>query len=143
MSGAQRDPGAPVVDAAVEEALIARAWEAFEKAYAPYSHFKVGAAILTESGEVFTGCNVECAAYPHGVCAERVAVSSAVAAGHQRFKAIAIVTTAARPTPPCGGCRQFMAEFSRDLPVVYATHDTRTRSTLDVLLPDMFTDENM
>jgi len=134
---------APSISSATEAMLLERAWQVFENAYAPYSEFGVGAALLTADGAVFIGCNVECAAYPHGICAERTAVSSAVAAGKRDFVAIAIATRAAKPTPPCGGCRQFMAEFSPDLIVIYATPDGVARSTVAELLPEMFTPDHL
>ncbi len=121
-----------------EEALLQAAWDVAAKAYAPYSGFPVGAAILTESGDVFTGCNVECAAYPHGVCAERTAASTAVSAGHQAFTAIAIVAKASDPTPPCGGCRQFLAEFAPDMFVIYSNGSQIKRTKIRVLLPELF-----
>ena len=91
--------------------LLKRAVETMGNAHAPYSNYSVGAAVLTESGEVFVGCNVENASYGLTNCAERTAVFSAIAAGHKRFTAVAIVAAQA-PTPyPCGACRQVMAEF--------------------------------
>ncbi|MDE3215407.1 MAG: cytidine deaminase, partial [Gemmatimonadota bacterium] len=92
-----------------------------EAAYAPYSGFRVGAALLAADGAVATGCNVENAAYPAGVCAERVALGAAVAQGHREFLAIAIATEAQEPTPPCGVCRQALVEFSPDLVVLSVT----------------------
>ena len=86
-------------------ALRTQATEAMRRAYAPYSKFRVGAALLTDAGETFVGCNVENASYPAGLCAERVALGAAVAAGHRKFMAIAISSEAAAPAPPCRGCR--------------------------------------
>ena len=93
--------------------LIEKALQAREKAYAPYSQFKVGAALLSENGKIYTGCNVENVSYPVGICAERVAVSKAVADGERNFTAIAIVGSGEDHCMPCGMCRQFMAEFCK------------------------------
>ncbi len=101
--------------------LIRQAAQAREKAYAPYSHFQVGAALLAEDGCVYTGCNVECVSYPITQCAERTALCTAVAQGKRKFLAIAVVgapETAPWPfadvCPPCGACRQMLMEFCRD-----------------------------
>ena len=94
--------------------LIEKALEAREKAYAPYSKFKVGAAVLTAGGKIYTGCNVENASYPVGICAERVAISKAVADGETEFTVIAIVGSGENYCMPCGMCRQFMAEFCKE-----------------------------
>lgn len=93
------------------EKLIEKAFEARENAYAPYSKFKVGAALLTANGKIYTGCNVENASYPVGICAERVAMSKAVADGEIKFSAIAVVGSSSSYCYPCGMCRQFMSEF--------------------------------
>ena len=94
--------------------LIGKALEAREKAYAPYSKFKVGVAVLTAGGKIYTGCNVENASYPVGICAERVAMSKAVADGETEFTVIAIVGSGENYCMPCGMCRQFMAEFCKE-----------------------------
>lgn len=94
--------------------LIDKALMAMEKAYAPYSNFKVGAAILTKEGHVFTGCNVENASYGATICAERCAATKAVSEGYTEFIAIAIVSSSGKFTYPCGVCRQFLAEFFTD-----------------------------
>ena len=94
--------------------LIEKALEAREKAYAPYSKFKVGVAVLTAGGKIYTGCNVENASYPVGICAERVAISKAVADGETQFIVIAIVGSGENFCMPCGMCRQFMAEFCKE-----------------------------
>ncbi len=96
--------------------LIGAAVAARRQAYAPYSGFRVGAAIETASGDLFTGCNVENASYGLTICAERVAVCAAVAAGHREFVGCAVVTTGG--AMPCGACRQFLAEFGEWLPVL-------------------------
>ena len=125
-------------DAAVER-LIADAERARGRAYAPYSRFPVGAALLTATGETFTGCNVENASYPASICAERGAVMAAVAHGARDFVLIAIATEADEPSPPCGQCRQVLAEFAPDLPVVSVARDgTRRQWTMNELLPSPF-----
>ncbi len=106
-------------DAAFDpQALLDVAQAAREQAYAPYSRFRVGAALLTEKGTIYRGCNVENVSYGLTICAERVAIQTAVAAGERDFKAVAIVTGAATPASPCGACRQVLAEFGSDLQVV-------------------------
>lgn len=123
-----------------EGELIARARAVQAKAYAPYSNFLVGAALLTADGTIIDGCNVENASYPAGTCAERVALGAAVAAGHREFLAVAIATDARESTPPCGICRQMLAEFAPGLAIVAVTRDGAVaRWTLDALLPHPFT----
>ena len=100
--------------------LIEAAKDVREKAYAPYSNFKVGAALRTKSGEIYTGCNVESASYGLTVCAERVAIWKAVSEGVTEFETIAVVADTASPTPPCGACRQIIWEFCGDITVVLA-----------------------
>jgi cytidine deaminase len=127
-------PADPALDG-----LIAEAEAAMARAYAPYSRFPVGAALLTRSGETIVGCNVENASYPASICAERGAVMSAVARGLRDFVALAIVTNAEAPTPPCGQCRQVLAEFAPALPVVSVARDgKRQRWTMAELLPSPF-----
>jgi cytidine deaminase len=109
------------------------------RAHAPYSHFRVGAAVLTESGRIFGGCNVENASYGLTLCAERVALVCAVANGETAFVAMAVATSGG--ASPCGACRQFAAEFRGDLPVliVDADHPDQVReANLAELLPDQF-----
>jgi len=126
------------------ETLETRALAALEHAYAPYSGFRVGAALRSVDGTVIVGCNVENAAYPAGICAERGALAAAVAAGHRRFDAIAIATEADTPTPPCGMCRQALMEFAPMLEVVSVTRGgTAARWTLAQLLPAAFTPASM
>jgi cytidine deaminase len=116
--------------------LIAAARAAREKAYAPYSKFKVGAALRTRSGRVFHGCNVENLSFGLTICAERNAVFAAVAAGETQFEAIAVVADSVQPVTPCGACRQVLAEFSSDLQVLSANlQDQRFESTIAALLP--------
>ena len=101
-----------------EATLIAAAREARERAVAPYSKFKVGAALETEDGLVITGCNIENSTYGLTVCAERVAVLKAVSEGHRAFRRIAVVADTRDPTPPCGPCRQILWEFCGDIEVI-------------------------
>lgn len=119
--------------------LAERAWAARENAYAPYSKFFVGAALATESGEIFTGCNVENASYGLTICAERVAVGNAVSAGHRQFTAIALAVDSDNLTLPCGACRQFLAEFNPALRV-YSTGrgGSSAHFLLSKLLPSPF-----
>ena len=100
---------------AVRKRLIAAAVAAQANAHAPYSNFSVGAAVLTDGGEVYSGCNVENASYGLTICAERVAASAAIAAGADSLLSLVIASTGA--VPPCGACRQFLAEFNPDLPI--------------------------
>ena len=114
------------------------------RAYAPYSHFRVGAALLTESGEIVAGCNVENASYPAGLCAERSALGTAVAAGHRRFTAVMIISEASEPTPPCGLCRQALVEFGSSLQVLSrTTGGSEARWSLEELLPRPFTPSSL
>lgn len=116
--------------------LLEQARAAREKAYAPYSKFAVGAALLTSTGRVFTGCNVENLSYGLTICAERNAVFAAVAAGERRFTKIAIVSDSKTPVSPCGACRQVLAEFGLELEVCSANlQGKRFGARLDELLP--------
>ena len=118
--------------------LIDLARQARKRAYAPYSHYKVGAALLGKSGAVYLGCNVENASYGHTVCAERTAVLKAVSEGETEFEAIAVVTR--NGGSPCGACRQVLSEFSPELIIYIADKDGEYRTTtLKQLLPDSFT----
>lgn len=108
-------------------------------AHAPYSKFQVGAAVLTANGEIFAGCNVENASYGLTICAERVAVGSAVAAGHKQIVAVAVATSGGHS--PCGACRQVLSEFGPAMEVILVDADdpTKTRTTtLAALLPEQF-----
>ena len=122
-----------MIDRLVEAALSVR-----ERAYAPYSDFAVGAAVLDADGAIHLGCNMENASYGLSVCAERHAVAAAVAAGVQQFVAIAVVTGTMPPTSPCGACRQVLAEFG-DMPVILANLDgERATTSVAELLPLAF-----
>jgi cytidine deaminase len=118
--------------------LIDLALEARERAYAPYSNYQVGAALVTSSGKFFKGCNVESAAYPTSMCAERVAIFKAVSEGEREFVALAVVTSNAGT--PCGACRQVMAEFGRDTLVLIADGEGKLKQEAKVseLLPGAF-----
>ena len=119
------------------EALIRQAAAARERAYAPYSNYKVGAALLGASGRVYLGCNVENAVYPLSMCAERAAVFRAVCHGERDFDAVAVVTE--KGGAPCGSCRQVLREFSEELVVLIADADGHWReTTVADLLPDSF-----
>ncbi len=128
-----------------DEKLVAMALQARQRAYAPYSKFPVGAALLGRSGQVYTGCNVENAAYPLTSCAERTAVNKAVSEGEREFEAIAVVT--ATGATPCGACRQILREFGgRDgnLRVIVANLNGNVRTfTIDQLLPEGFTPDQL
>jgi cytidine deaminase len=125
--------------------LLEAAWRARSNAYAPYSHFQVGAALLTASHGIVAGCNVENAAYPVTLCAERGALSAAVAEGLQPGDLVAavVVTDSPKLTPPCGACRQALAEFAEGLPVLLANRNTRMLHRLEDLLPHSFTGRNL
>ena len=100
--------------------LVEAALDVREKAYAPFSNFKVGAAVRTKGGKIYTGCNVESASYGLTVCAERVAIWKAVSEGEKEFVEIAVVAGTDELTPPCGVCRQIIWEFCGDVPVIFA-----------------------
>jgi cytidine deaminase len=122
-----------------EQHLRERAMAAMEMAYAPYSAFRVGAALLGSDGSVSVGCNVENAAFPVGTCAERAALAAAVTRGLRSFTTIAVATEAEEPTPPCGMCRQALYEFEPGLEVLSVTRAGReARWRLSDLLPDAF-----
>jgi cytidine deaminase len=136
MTRPARTPRRPAID---WDLLGAEAVAARRNAWAPYSRYKVGAALLTSSGEVVGGCNVENATFGLSLCAERNAMTSAVAEGHREFVAIAVVTSSSPPAAPCGQCLQFMAEFCVDLEILLVgTDGTRAKTRLGRLLPHPF-----
>jgi cytidine deaminase len=124
------------------EELVAQAIQARERAYAPYSEYKVGAALLAKSGRIYTGCNVENAVYPLSTCAERVAVVKAVSEGEQSFVALAVVTENAGS--PCGSCRQTLREFGDEIVVLIAdTAGNYRENKIADLLPDGFSAKDL
>lgn len=123
--------------------LIRKALEAKKMAYVPYSKFHVGAALITEDNQVYTGCNIEIASYSPTLCAERTAIFKAISEGHRVIKAIAVVGDA-NPTYPCGVCRQVIREFGKDAIIIVAnSEDDYKEYTLDELLPNSFGPEDL
>jgi len=120
------------------KSLFQKAKEASYLAYSPYSNFKVGAAILTKNERVITGCNVENASYGATICAERVAICKALSEGEIDFIALTVFVQSETVFPPCGICRQFMAEFSDDMIVVYGNDDIIHETNIKSLLPETF-----
>lgn len=119
--------------------LVEAARAASERAYAPYSGLRVGAALLGQDGRVFTGCNVENASLGLTMCAERTALACAVAAGQHKFRALAVYVEAEEPAPPCGACRQVLREFAADMPIYLAGRDGAVRQvSLAALYPMPF-----
>lgn len=116
-----------------------------ERAYAPYSRFKVGAALRATSGAVHVGCNVENVAYPEGTCAEAGAIAAMIAAGDSRIAEVCVIADSPEPVPPCGGCRQKIAEFAaQDVKVTLCTTDGKEKvMTVAELLPGLFTAVHM
>lgn len=127
-----------MMDEGAWDALRRAAMDARTNAYAPYSGFTVGAAVQTTSGAVFTGCNVENASYGATICAERAALAAAVAAGERELVALVVASGAKSPTPPCGICRQCLAELAPSLPIRSYTGGARAEYDLSSLLPDAF-----
>lgn len=122
-----------------EKELVEAATKVRMRAYAPYSNFRVGAAVRTKTGKIYTGCNVESASYGLTVCAERVAIWKAVSEGEKEFSAIAVVAETEELTPPCGACRQIIWEFCRDIPVTFANLKGETETVpMSELLPRAF-----
>jgi cytidine deaminase len=133
------DGARPHLDGAVLDQLLAEAVAARGRAYVPYSRYPVGAALLTASGATFAGCNIENAAYPATICAERAAVAAALSAGERELVALAVVADAPEPVPPCGTCRQVLAELGPGLVVLLAnTAGARRTTTPAELLPGAF-----
>lgn len=125
------------------EELIKKAFEAQKLAYVPYSNFHVGAALITEDDNVYTGCNIEIASYSPTICAERTAIFKAISEGHKRIKKIAIVGDA-NPTFPCGVCRQVIREFGIDAKIIIASSPKDYKEyTIDELLPNSFGPEDL
>jgi|SRR5690606_1888268 cytidine deaminase len=125
--------------------LIQKAIEVRDRAYVPYSNFGVGAALLTKSGKVYTGCNIENAAYPVSLCAERVAIFKAISEGETEFVELAVVADTERPVPPCGSCRQVMSEFFDSEMNVHLTNLNSNTMTvkMEELLPFSFQKTDM
>lgn len=125
--------------------LLEAATAVRENAHAPYSNFKVGAAILSKGGVTYQGCNVENVAYPEGTCAEAGAIAAMVAAGEKELTEVCVIADSPAPVPPCGGCRQKLAEFGgRDVKVTLATTDgTILTTTIGDLLPGAFDASHM
>lgn len=127
-------------DELIEEAIKIR-----DKAYVPYSKFSVGAALLTKSGKLYTGCNIENAAYPVSCCAERVAIFKAIADGEKEFLEMAVAADTKRPVPPCGSCRQVMAEFFDQKLNIHLTNLNKEIKSISVenLLPFSFQPDDL
>lgn len=123
--------------------LMKIARKARQNAYAPYSHFAVGAALMAESGRVYTGCNIENASYGLTCCAERNAIFAAVGAGERRFKMLAVAADSTEPVAPCGACRQVIAEFGIPLVVMGNLKEATKTMTAEELLPYGFGQESM
>jgi cytidine deaminase len=127
-----------------KDLLIDAAKQARESAHAPYSNFRVGAALRSTTGRIFSGCNVENASYGLTMCAERVAIFKAISEGERGFSALAVVTDADSLTPPCGACRQLIWEFCGDIPVTIANLKGQTDvMQMKDLFPQPFDDSNL
>lgn len=131
------------IDNKLAKKLIHTAASVRQRAYIPYSHYAVSAAVLTDSGKIFTGVNIENAAYPSGICAERVAIFKAVSEGERQFSALAVVTD--NGGSPCGACRQVMVEFNPGMTVLIANGagELVLETTVDGLLPHAFRPEHL
>lgn len=123
--------------------LVEAARAAQRRAHAPYSNYQVGAALEAEDGTVFTGCNVENASYGLGMCAERVAVGTAVAAGHRHFVRVVVTSDSDPPASPCGACRQVLAEFAPGAEVIAVGPRQTLTWTVSGLLPDAFSADRL
>ena len=142
------EPGQPdsiEVDPAIADALLVAASRAREHAYAPYSCFRVGAAVRTKSGSIFSGCNVENAAYPEGTCAEAGAIAAMVTAGETLITDVLVVADGTRTVVPCGGCRQKLAEFSIPEARIFLADSSGVVAvtTIGSLLPGAFSAEHL
>ncbi len=129
-----------------KEELIALANDSLEKAYCPYSNFKVGAALLGQSGKIYTGVNVENSSYPAGICAERTALVKAVSEGEQDFQALVVTSSSPHATSPCGICRQMLSEFCPADMLVILTHqagEIEIETSMGQLLPGAFSKDDM
>lgn len=126
------------MDEKTREKLISAAKEAATKAYCPYSGYAVGAAVLTDSGRIYGGCNVENASYSLTVCAERNAIFKAVGEGEKEIVALCVYSAGDKPPYPCGACRQTLAEFCDDAEIIVAGKDGSKETTLKKLLPSAF-----
>ena len=131
-----------ILDDALVGKLVAAARQARRNAYAPYSNYRVGAALVTLDGKIFAGCNVENASFGATVCAERNAIGHMVTSGGSKPIAVAIVTGGTKPAPPCGMCRQVLVEFAREMPVILIGEtdegDVRRDLHLEDLMPEVF-----
>jgi len=124
------------------EKLIQKAEEVRKNAYVPYSGFAVGAALFCDNGNIYTGCNIENSSYGLTVCAERVALFKAISSGEKRFRALAISAGTIRPIPPCGACRQVLAEFNQNLEIIMTSNSGENKTYfLSELLPEPFTQD--
>ncbi len=140
MSGASHVAANPPLSAAEKERLFVAARDVLQRAYAPYSKFQVGAALLSGSGNVYVGCNVENASYGLTICAERSAISAGIAAEGPSFRirAVAVFNSKDAPCSPCGACRQVIFEFGPDADVIFQGHHNLEHSTARTLLPAGF-----
>ncbi len=140
MEADRESPPEAGLDSALIRRLVDAAQDVRERAYAPYSQFRVGATVLANDGEVYTGCNVENASYGVTMCAERSALFAAVAGLGQslQVRAVVIVGPNAQATPPCGACRQVLAELARDAIVLFSAPEGFERRTVPDLIPDAF-----
>lgn len=124
--------------------LVRIAHHAKQRAHAPYSHFPVGAALLTSKGRVYTGCNIETSSYSLTICAERTAIFKAISEGERKFKAIAIVSNDPQFTPPCGACRQVLWDLAGNIDIVLANQKGKTKTVkLKQLIPHAFDNSNL
>lgn len=121
-----------------ENRLLEAAWTALASVYAPYSGIRVGAAVLTGSGQIYTGCNIENSSYSLTICAERCSLYHALAHGEKSFTVMVVVTDSEQVTSPCGACRQVLAEFAPQMPVLFVNPKGVSRFTVEQLLPHLF-----